>query len=160
MIPHIFTVLVRMRWLAFPTVCGTPGIFSSPCLTRFCSTFPLSTPPPPTPHPSSCSAQSKLTQHFHAGLYECAQVIIVGEGGRGGRWRIRGEEPQHWKKDEEGNKRKINHPGSHVTLRSWDVCPGQQAAGSSGVRSSRPKVENLRVSLSQLHCFFFLLKIT
>lgn len=51
-------------------------------------------------------------------------MIIVGEGGRGERSRIKGDTPQRWKTDEEGKKRKNNDPGLRVVL-IWDVCPGQ-----------------------------------
>lgn len=84
-----------------------------PWLSHFYATFHLPRSLLPVPH------WSKLTQHFHPGLYECAQVIIDSDGGRGGHYRIKGDKPQRWKKDEEENKRKKNETG--ITGDSQDL---------------------------------------
>lgn len=140
---HIFAVLFLSysgcdESVVLPTVCRTTGRLQSPThdrgaeecssslffvllpwLSQFRSTFHLPRSLLPVPH------WSKLTQHFHPGLYERAQVIIDSDGGRGGHYRIKGDKPQRWKKDEEENKRKRMRQGSRVILRIWDIFPGQ-----------------------------------
>lgn len=136
---------VRMRWLSAFAYCGWNNrYFASPThdvaegerqLPLFARTFSLSCcldshsflllfpPSLPLTLPPSLF---KLTQHFHPGLYECAQVIIFSDGGRGGHYRIKGDKPQRsGRKMKRKIKEKRMRQGSRVILRIWDVCPGQ-----------------------------------
>lgn len=78
-------------------------------------------------------------------------MIIDSDGGRGGHYRIKGDKPQRWKKDEEEKKRKKNETGITGDSQDLGYLPRTISSWISGseVAAHRvwgAKVENYRVS--------------